>query len=99
MFPFKTSFTINRKANQAIYLQLANQFIELIKDRKLPPETKLPGSRTLANLLQVHRKTIVACYDELLLQGWIESIHNKAGENVVICLVGNKEDLKNTPGV
>ena len=33
------------------------------------------------------------------VQGWIESIHNKAGENVVICLVGNKEDLKNTPGV
>lgn len=74
MFPYKTIFEIDRKNNQAIYLQLANQFIELIKERKLPPETKLPGSRTLADLLKVHRKTIVACYDELLMQGWVESI-------------------------
>lgn len=77
MFPYKTSLRIVRKSNQAIYLQLANQFIALIKERKLPPETKLPGSRTLANLLKVHRKTIVACYDELLLQGWVESIPKK----------------------
>ena len=36
---------------------------------KLVPETKLPGSRVLSELLGVHRKTIVACYEELLLQG------------------------------
>ena len=77
MFPYKTSFSLDRKSNQALYLQLANQFIQLIKDRKLLPNTKLPGSRTLANLLTVHRKTIVACYEELLLQGWVESIAKK----------------------
>ena len=77
MFPYKTSFSLDRKSNQALYLQLANQFIQLIKDRKLLPNTKLPGSRTLANLLTVHRKTIVACYEELLLQGWVESIPKK----------------------
>ncbi|MEE9407608.1 MAG: PLP-dependent aminotransferase family protein [Polaribacter sp.] len=77
MFPYKTSFHLVRKSNQALYLQLANQFITLIKERKLSPKTKLPGSRTLADLLGVHRKTVVACYDELLLQGWIESIAKK----------------------
>ena len=77
MFPYKTSLNINRQQDQPIYLQLANQFIELIKARKLPPETRLPGSRTLASLLSVHRKTIVACYDELLMQGWVESIPKK----------------------
>lgn len=77
MFPYKTSFHLNKNKKQALYLQLANQFINLIKDRKLPPKTKLPGSRTLADLLEVHRKTIVACYDELLLQGWVESIPQK----------------------
>ncbi|MDJ0646713.1 MAG: PLP-dependent aminotransferase family protein [Flavobacteriaceae bacterium] len=77
MFPYKTSLEINRNNNRPIYLQLANQFITLIKERKLPPDTKLPGSRTLADLLKVHRKTIVACYDELLLQGWVESIAKK----------------------
>ena len=74
MFPYKTSLVVNRNSKQALYLQLSNRFIKLIKDRKLPPKTKLPGSRTLATILNVHRKTIVACYDELLLQGWVESI-------------------------
>lgn len=77
MFPYKTSFHLNRNTNQALYLQLANQFITLIKDRKLLPETKLLGSRTLSELLNVHRKTVVACYEELLLQGWVESIPKK----------------------
>ncbi|WP_298883389.1 PLP-dependent aminotransferase family protein [uncultured Polaribacter sp.] len=77
MFPYKTSFQLDRKSKQALYLQLSNRFIELIKERKLIPETKLPGSRTLSELLNVHRKTIVACYEELLLQGWVESIPKK----------------------
>ncbi len=77
MFPYKTSLKISKKSNQPIYVQLSNQFIELIKDRKLPPDTKLPGSRTLSELLNLHRKTIVACYDELLMQGWVESIPKK----------------------
>lgn len=77
MFPYKTSFKIDRKSKKALYLQIANQFITLIKERKLIPNTKLPGSRTLAELLQVHRKTIVSCYDELLQQGWVESIPKK----------------------
>ncbi|WP_298237341.1 PLP-dependent aminotransferase family protein [uncultured Algibacter sp.] len=77
MFPFKTSIQFNRKSNQALYLQLANQIIQFIKNQTLSPNTKLPGSRTLAELLNVHRKTIVACYEELLLQGWVESIPKK----------------------
>ena len=77
MFPYKTSFHLDKNKKQALYLQLANQFITLIKERKLPPNSKLPGSRSLADLLNVHRKTIVACYDELLLQGWVESIPKK----------------------
>ncbi|BAO76743.1 PLP-dependent aminotransferase family protein [Winogradskyella sp. PG-2] len=77
MFPFKTSIQFDRKCNQALYLQLSNQIIQLIKDQTLAPNTKLPGSRTLAEQLNVHRKIIVACYEELLQQGWIESIPKK----------------------
>lgn len=33
------------------------------------------------------------------IKSWIESIRNKASEEVVICLVGNKLDLKNQEGV
>jgi len=77
MFPYKTSISFDRKNKQALYLQLSKQIIELIKTNRLPSKTKLPGSRTLSVLLGVHRKTIVACYEELLLQGWVESIPKK----------------------
>lgn len=77
MFPYKTSIQFDRKSNQALYLQLSNQIIQLIKNQTLAPNIKLPGSRTLAEQLDVHRKTIVACYDELLLQGWVESVPKK----------------------
>lgn len=77
MFPFKTSIQFDRQCNQALYLQLSNQIIQLIKNQTIAPNTRLPGSRTLAEQLNVHRKTIVACYDELLLQGWVESIPKK----------------------
>ena len=35
MFPYKTSFILDRKSKQALYLQLANQFIQYIKTQKL----------------------------------------------------------------
>ena len=85
MFPYKTSLFIDRSCAQPLYVQLSNQLIQLIKDQKLPPNTKLPGTRTLSDILQVHRKTVVACYEELLLQGWVESIPKK-GTFVNSCL-------------
>src|SRR5690606_42032838 len=49
------------------------------------PSTKLilfttlfrsPGSRKIAEELQVHRKTIVAALDELQEQGWVKTVPN-----------------------
>ncbi|MFY7669642.1 PLP-dependent aminotransferase family protein [Tenacibaculum sp. MEBiC06402] len=77
MFPFKTSLFLDRSCAQPLYVQLSNQIIQLIKDQKLPSKTKLPGTRALSEILEVHRKTVVACYEELLLQGWVESIPKK----------------------
>ncbi|GAA3602750.1 PLP-dependent aminotransferase family protein [Flavivirga amylovorans] len=77
MIPYKTIIKIDRASKQPVYIQLTNQFIDLIKKRTLPPRTKLPGSRTLADLIGLHRKTVIACYEELTLQGWIESIPKK----------------------
>ncbi|WP_299158053.1 PLP-dependent aminotransferase family protein [uncultured Tenacibaculum sp.] len=77
MFPYKTSFKVNRSCKEPLYLQFANQFINFIKGGKLSSGTKLPGTRSFADLLNVHRKTVVACYEELALQGWVESIPKK----------------------
>lgn len=77
MFPYKTSFKLQKNTTQPLYLQLANQFIFYIREGKLPAKTKLLGSRTLSELLNIHRKTVVSCYEELELQGWVESIPKK----------------------
>lgn len=77
MFPFKTTIQFDRESKQSLYLQLSNQIIQLIKNRVLAPNAQLPGSRVLAEQLNVHRKTIVAAYEELLLQGWVESVPKK----------------------
>ena len=77
MFSYKAHIKLNRKSNQPLYMQLANQIIQLIKNQAITANTKLPGSRVLAADLNVHRKTIVACYEELLMQGWVESIPKK----------------------
>ncbi len=77
MIPYKTIIKIDRAIKQPVYIQLTNQFIDLIKEGTLPPQAKLPGTRTLSDLIGLHRKTVIACYEELTLQGWIESIPQK----------------------
>lgn len=77
MFPYKSSILLDRKAQRNLYLQLCDQMIKHIKSGKLPPATRLPGTRTLANDLQIHRKTVIAAYDELIAQGWIETLPSR----------------------
>lgn len=77
MIPYKTIIHFDRKAKAALFLQLAEQIISLIKNNTLSPKTQLPGSRDMALQLSVHRKTIVAAYEELSIQGWIKTIPKK----------------------
>jgi GntR family transcriptional regulator/MocR family aminotransferase len=74
MIPYKTILQLDKDKKQPLYIQLTTQFITLIKQGTVLPETKLPSSRQLALLLGVHRKTIVACYEELDLQGWVKTV-------------------------
>ena len=71
MLPYKSLIAINRDGILPVYIQICNQLIHLIKSGQLQKKTKLPGSRKLAVLLGIHRKTIIAAYDELYSQGWI----------------------------
>jgi len=68
-----SSLTIDRTNKQAIYLQIANQLMGLIREGILPSGYRLMSTRQLAILLNIHRKTVVQAYDELLAQGWLES--------------------------
>lgn len=76
-FPYESFILINRSSEISIYMQISNQLINAIQRRFLPFGIKLPGTRALSIILQVHRNTIVAAYEELFAQGWVESLPNK----------------------
>lgn len=68
---------IDRQNTAPVYIQVAQQIINAIQRGVLPAGTALPGSRPLSKLLCLHRNTVVAAYDELASQGWIEIRPNK----------------------
>ncbi|MGO1788520.1 MAG: PLP-dependent aminotransferase family protein [Sphingobacterium sp.] len=63
---------VDRESTAPLYLQIANQLIRAIASGRLPAGVKLLGTRQLSTLLQVHRNTITAVYDELYAQGWVD---------------------------
>ncbi|MBW3518542.1 PLP-dependent aminotransferase family protein [Flavobacterium sp. NKUCC04_CG] len=75
--PFKSFIVIDRQSSTAVYLQIATQIINAIQRGYLVAGTALPGSRSLAKTLEVHRNTIVSSFDELNAQGWIDIVPNK----------------------
>lgn len=77
MLPWKSIITINRSENRPVYLQISDTIINEIMQGRIQKGFKMPGSRSLANSLEVNRKTILQAYDELMAQGWIEIIPTK----------------------
>ncbi|MES1160651.1 MAG: aminotransferase class I/II-fold pyridoxal phosphate-dependent enzyme, partial [Bacteroidota bacterium] len=69
--------TIDKQADTPIYLQITNAFIHGIRSGRLRKGLRLPGSREVAELLHINRMTMVAAYDELQAQGWIEMLPRK----------------------
>ena len=66
------------KANATpVYIQAAQQIINAIQRRYLTEGDWLPGTRTFSELFNINRNTVVAIYDELASQGWVEMIPNK----------------------
>ncbi len=75
--PFKTLLEINKDSSLPIYVQIANGISQSIQAGILKTGSKLLGTRSMADLLEVHRKTVIAAYDELFSQGWIEILPQK----------------------
>ena len=59
-------------------MQITLKIIEEIQLGRLPPSTVMPGTRELANQLNVNRKTVVLAYDELVAQGWLSTENRRA---------------------
>ena len=68
---------IDKSLVQPVYVQVAQQIMNAIQRGYLEKGSKLPGTRGLSELLNVHRNTAVAIYDELASQGWVSIVPNK----------------------
>jgi GntR family transcriptional regulator/MocR family aminotransferase len=72
MLPWPSIIILQKDCDTPIYLQIANSIIQEMKKGRIGPGIKLPGTRQMSEILQVHRKTLVRAYEELDAQGWIE---------------------------
>jgi GntR family transcriptional regulator/MocR family aminotransferase len=77
MLPYKSLIQVDRNAFVSLHIQVCNMFISLITNGTLQPADILPGSRVLAQLIGINRNTVKLAYEELVSQGWAESIERK----------------------
>ena len=69
--PWDLRIELDREAAVPAYLQIAHTIMEAIRRGRLPPGSALPGTRDLAALVGVNRKTVQQSYEELIAQGWL----------------------------
>ena len=64
---------VDRTLETPFHRQIYSAIRGYILDRRLPPRAKLPATRGLAKQLGVGRNTILAAYDQLLAEGFVET--------------------------
>src|SRR5262249_37329853 len=64
------SVVLDARSKTPLFLQIARAVAADVTRGRLRPGDALPGSRTLADALAVHRSKVVAAYAELRAQGW-----------------------------
>lgn len=74
---FVSYIRLDKQDKTPIYLQISQAIINAIHTKQLAAGNKLPGSRTLSEKLFVHRKTVIAAYEELNAQGWVDIVPQK----------------------
>ena len=81
MSAWTPTVAIDAGSRLPLFLQIARSVVEDVRRGRLRPGDPLPGSRTLARSLGIHRNTALAAYRELGAEGWIES--HPAGATLV----------------
>ncbi len=66
--------TLERGAVSTLHRQLYASLRSHILDGRLPARTRLPATRELASDLGVSRNTVIAAYDALIAEGYLESV-------------------------
>lgn len=69
---------LDKTSKVKLYYQLYLFFVNAIKNKELPEETKLPSIRTLSEDYNISRNTVTKAYSELEANGYIYSL-SKSG--------------------
>ncbi len=69
------SIQLDSESTTPVYQQLENQLRQAISSRTLLPEDRVPSSRNLAAAIGVSRNTVLAAYEQLISEGYLESAH------------------------
>ena len=64
---------LDRRSEVPLYAQLAGSLRSQIESGALPVGARLPSTRELAEVLEVHRKTVVQAFQALEAEGWVEA--------------------------
>lgn len=72
MRPWSFPVALHPESGEPLALQISRAVTADIRRGRLKAGAVLPGSRTLAATLGVHRNTVLAAYRELEAEGWIE---------------------------
>jgi GntR family transcriptional regulator/MocR family aminotransferase len=65
--------SVDRGAPEPMHRQIYAALRRFILDGRIPAHALLPSTRTLAEDLRVGRNTVIAAYDQLLAEGFIEA--------------------------
>lgn len=71
-----------------LFQRIAESIARDIRRGRLHAGLRLPGSRVLANTLGVHRNTVLAAFDELSRQGYIET---RPAQGTFVCRVASDQ--------
>ena len=67
-----SSILLDEASPEPLYRQVYSRLRTAILMRQLPPGTRLPSTRELANELNISRNTVMNAYDQLLAEGYLE---------------------------
>jgi GntR family transcriptional regulator / MocR family aminotransferase len=73
------------------YLQLARALKQAILERRCAPATRLPATRVLARELGLSRNTVLAAYEQLAAEGFIEG---RIGSGCYVAALSGRETVR-----
>jgi GntR family transcriptional regulator / MocR family aminotransferase len=62
------------RSDAPLFRQIVSAIVTDIRRGRLRPGDRLPGTRTIGRALGVNRQTVIVALDELLAEGWLETI-------------------------